>query len=167
MDDYSYFSQDKRFGLKLTKSLANEMFDFCLNDKSHETGGILIGHYTSDQSCAIVNLVKGPTSDSKSGRTWFYRGTKDLQVFLERLWRTNKNHYLGEWHYHPGGSPIPSVEDRMQMTQIANSKRYNCPEPILIIIGGQLEIGAYVFPKGYDYAKLKGENTQVRGNNGV
>ena len=148
MDDYSYFSQDKRVGLKLTKSLANEMFDFCLKDKSHETSGILIGHYTSDQSSAIVNLVKGPTSDSKSGRTWFYRGRKDLQVFLERLWRTSKHHYSGEWHYHPGGNLIPSEEDRMQMTQIANSKRYNYPEPILIIIGGQLEIGVYVFPKG-------------------
>ena len=55
---------------------------------------------------------------------------------LEERWREGY-HYLGEWHFHPRGSPTPSGNDRRAMAKIALDDVYRCPEPILVILGGR------------------------------
>ena len=47
-------------------------------------------------------------------------------------------YYLGEWHYHPKASPLPSSTDVNQMFRFANSSDLKCPEPILVIFGEDL-----------------------------
>jgi hypothetical protein len=47
-----------------------------------------------------------------------------------------KEHYLGEWHFHPFAAPSPSSIDYSQMAEIAVSRSWRCPEPVLLIIGG-------------------------------
>jgi len=101
-----------------------------------ETGGIILGRYSDDLKYAEILRVLGPTSDSASGGSWFIRGIRGLNRLLRTLWMLRKDYYLGEWHYHPNASPKPSLIDIAQMKVIARSESYNCPEPILIIIGG-------------------------------
>ena len=48
----------------------------------------------------------------------------------------NYSRNLGEWHYHPNASSLPSGIDNKQMIKLSRDKKLNCPEPILIIIGG-------------------------------
>ncbi|WP_262906255.1 Mov34/MPN/PAD-1 family protein [Hymenobacter terricola] len=126
--------------------------DICYEARGNETGGILIGEYTDQLSCATVTHLLGPTTDSQSGRTWLIRGTKGLRKIIGNYWKEKKQYYLGEWHFHPFALPDPSRQDLMQMREIACSSTYKCPEPILIIAGGdpskELRLRVFVFPKG-------------------
>lgn len=57
-------------------------------------------------------------------------------------------YYLGEWHYHPNTSAVPSSTDLKQMFILSKNNDLKCPEPILIIIGGNKsnwQISASVF----------------------
>ncbi len=134
------------------------MTSLCRKAKRSETGGILAGRYSEGHDCAVVTEVTGPPPDSRSGPTWFKRGVRGLQQLIERLWGQGRAYYLGEWHYHPYGPPNPSKADVAQMTEIASSNGYSCPEPLLLIIGGDpkmgLEIKVFVFQRGEGYLEL-------------
>ncbi len=132
-----FSSTDKRYSVKLSEESINEMRSL-IQYKLNETGGIVLGQYSDNLSIANVRNVTGPPSDSKSGRTWFVRGINGLKKLLYRLWE-DKIYYLGEWHFHPKSKPKPSFQDISQMKKIATDQQYQCPEPILIIIGGTSE----------------------------
>lgn len=127
------------------------MVDICARAGGQETGGILIGHYSDGLDHAVISNVIRPPSDSRAGRAWFRRGVVGLNSILNRLWRGRRGYYIGEWHSHPSADPRPSPADCAQMAQIAVSDSYNCPEPILVIIGGgpdrEWEFGTFVFPR--------------------
>lgn len=105
------------------------------NSASIETGGILIGYY--DVSChnAIITEITNAPIDSNSGRSWFHRGVIGLKQLLIQRWKIKEDYYLGEWHLHPKSSPQPSHVDISQMKKISKDKRYNCREPLLLIVG--------------------------------
>lgn len=123
----------------------------------NETGGVLMGRYNGELNVATVTRVVGPPPDSRRGRSTFVRGTRGLQQLIERLWRVDE-YYLGEWHFHPGGTARPSSVDIRQMKRISESGAYNCPEPILIVVGGmplaELEVVAHVFPRNRESIRL-------------
>jgi len=133
-----YKSSDSRFGLNINARCISDILACVQKAGKKETGGILIGSYNQQRNIAIVSKVTGPASDSKSGHAWFIRGTKGLQKILDTYWQTGQ-YYLGEWHFHPNAAPDPSFCDSTQMIQIATSRQYNCPEPLLLIIGGSVK----------------------------
>ena len=116
-----------------------------------------MGRYNEELDMATVTRVCGPPPDSRRGRSTFVRGTGGLQQLIEGLWRVNQ-YYLGEWHFHPGGTARPSSVDVRQMKRISESDEYNCPEPILIVVGGmppdEWEMVAYVFPRNCESIRL-------------
>jgi integrative and conjugative element protein (TIGR02256 family) len=99
-----------------------------------ETGGILIGRYSADLALAVVVRATAPPSDSRAGATWFERGIVGVDKLLEQAWE-NGLHYLGEWHFHPGGLPHASASDRAEMRKIASDKETRCTTPVLVILG--------------------------------
>ncbi|MFT3767498.1 MAG: Mov34/MPN/PAD-1 family protein [Minicystis sp.] len=116
-----------------------------------ETGGILAGDYNEALDCARVVKVSAPPRDSRAGAWSFERGIDGLGDWLATLWRGRRRmYYLGEWHYHPHASPEASAQDRAQMVAVAREKAYACPEPLLVILGGDADRGwelrVYVFP---------------------
>lgn len=140
-----FWSEDGTFGLRIESQILQNILDECEQSASNETGGILVGHYSDNLSCAVITQQSGKPDDSWSGRSWFSRGTAGLQKWLDRLWNANeRRYYLGEWHYHPGGAPEPSATDRNQMTQIARDTSYKCPEPVLLIVGGTATDPSYL-----------------------
>lgn len=153
-----YWNNTSDFGMTLNTEFEVEMLVECKKSLPNETGGILIGAYTQGNSIAEISKITGPPPDSKYGRYTFFRGTHGLKKLLNDYWEKHQQYYLGEWHFHPFGAPVPSHQDIRQMQQIANSRRYNCPEPILLIIGGNpfenLKINVYVFPRGKEYITL-------------
>lgn len=158
MKNLEFWSVDNRYGLRIYAHELSLMIDLCRKSDSLETGGVFFGKYTTAHDCAIITEIVGPSTDSQSGKTWFKRGIKGLKKKIDSLWRNRNEYYLGEWHFHPSGAPQPSRTDENQMQQIAESSRYNCPEPILIIVGGfvpnQLRMQVYVFPRGRTYVEL-------------
>lgn len=155
-----YKSADNRFGLDINANCIDGILTYVQKAGNKETGGILIGSYSKQRDIAIVSKITGPPKDSRSGHTWFSRGTRGLQFLLNKYWQANQ-YYLGEWHFHPNSSPDPSFCDKTQMTQIASSRQYNCPEPLLLIIGGSLtnySIRTFVVVGGKVLVELKFDN---------
>lgn len=144
-DNILFRSADGRFNLLISECLRNEMHTFCAAAHPLETGGILVGRYNCRRDTAIITMVAGPPADSTSKRTRFYRGVHGLQSTLDDHWSKGE-YYLGEWHYHPDGSPHPSDTDQRQMRDIAGDSHAQCPEPILIIVGANRTISVQVFP---------------------
>jgi integrative and conjugative element protein (TIGR02256 family) len=161
--DSHFATSGGKFHLHLTGAALTRMIQVCRESKGNEVGGILVGFYTEDHTTAIVTNVSTPSDDSKAGRTWYLRGVRRLRSWLRLLWQQNvRQYYLGEWHSHPGGSPVPSKQDIDQMIQIAVDENYQCREPILAIIGGGVraksKMKAYVFPQGRRYLEFMDEH---------
>lgn len=146
-------SADRRFGLTLPGAHLEKMLRLARKAAPLETGGVLAGRYNDDLDCALVTDVSDPPSDSTARRTAFDRGITGLQSWLSKLWSSAKrSYYIGEWHFHPGGTPTPSHQDAAQMRDVARDRAYKCPEPVLLILGGDpnasWEVAAYVFTSG-------------------
>jgi integrative and conjugative element protein (TIGR02256 family) len=105
-----------------------------------EVGTSLIGRYADNGWRAIVVGLAPLATDSKGSRNEFYRGVKGLRQFYRKLFKRfhRQRHYVGEWHSHPNGSPSPSTTDRVNQNAVAADHQTDCPEAILIILGGQL-----------------------------
>ena len=128
-------TEDGRFSVVIQDDLLNYLQELSVESAPLETGGILIGSYAEGGNTASVTRVEGPPPDSKRERTRFYRGIGGLQDLLVALWKSGE-HYLGEWHSHPGGLSEPSRGDVRQMRTIAEDHEAHCPEPILVVIRG-------------------------------
>ena len=155
--DAAFRSTDGRFRLFIGADPLAHILDSCLDSHPLETGGVLIGHYGETLDTAIVTRVTGPPPDSQRRRTAFYRGTQGLQELLRALWRKNE-YYLGEWHYHPGGSPEPSSTDIRRMQEIAENDDARCPEPILLVAGADCEMTLHIFPCNQETVRLTPEH---------
>lgn len=111
------------------------VYRLCEESNPYETGGIIIGNYSNDGSTAYISEILTFPADSIKEKTFFKRGIKGLKKRLDMLWNDGY-YYVGEWHYHPDSIPTPSSSDIKQMISFSQNKKLNCPEPILIIIGG-------------------------------
>jgi len=163
-----FWSKDDLFGLKLPEVRIKELLRLCGRSSPHETGGILLGRYSNALDSALVMSITKAPADSQSGRTWFVRGVRGLQSKINTMWRRKQGYYLGEWHFHPFGEPSPSDTDSSQMREIARSPQYQCPEPVLLIIGGDppkyWTARAFIFLRGRkSYIEMFASRNELRG----
>ncbi len=140
MQVFDYVSDNNRFGIRIPEDLINKAILIC-NSSKKETGGILIGDYSSDQRWANIKDATNPPKDSKYGFSTFFRGIHGLKELLDYEWKNNGCYYIGEWHYHPKVLPHPSPKDIRQMILFSKDYELKCPEPILLIIGGDKSFG--------------------------
>jgi len=157
--DMEFRSEDSCYGLQIAGDHIRSLLRLCRRTSPFETGGILLGHYSVSHDRAIVTDIAKAPPDSRSGRDWFIRGVRGLQRKIDRLWRRNQGYYLGEWHFHPFGLPLPSSTDIGQMLEIAESEQYHCPEPVLLIIGGdpanKWSAKAFVFRRREGFIEMR------------
>lgn len=130
-----YWSNDRRFGVRIPADVVNELHRFCISSDGCETGGILIGRYSEDMRCAEVTEVSGPPEDSRRSRSWLFRGIMGLADRLRHCWDRRREYYLGDWHFHLSGDLAESLIDITAMVKISRSERTDCPEPVSLIIG--------------------------------
>ncbi|ABK05652.1 hypothetical protein Arth_4483 (plasmid) [Arthrobacter sp. FB24] len=106
-----------------------------------ETGGILVGHYTvtkpNGQRDAVVTDVIGPGPAATRSRIAFEPDTEWQTAELSRVYalRDRRVSYLGDWHTHPTGQPVPSLRDLKTLETIAAHTAARCPEPFMAILG--------------------------------
>lgn len=152
-----FYSHDGRFAVTLDISAIRVMVGNSATAHRMETGGILIGRYDIDHSTAIVVESTPKPKDSVFNWFSFRRGSSGLKQLLIKRWNVGL-HYLGEWHYHPGGSSEPSNSDHHAMAKIAENPKYDCHEPILVIIGGRppemFEFSVTVYPVAQNHVRL-------------
>jgi len=124
-----------------------------------EIGSALVGRYAPDGKRATVVGMAPVPADSKSYRYEFVRGIRGLREFFASLFaKTNgRQHYVGEWHSHPGGEAEPSSTDDENMGGIARDPVARCPECILVLVainGDAVERGVFVYSKARGRVKL-------------
>jgi integrative and conjugative element protein (TIGR02256 family) len=152
INNMRYSSADGRFGLDVGEKEFSKILKDCQGSDGHETGGILVGKYTKNHDCALTTVITTAPNDSSKKRTTFFRGSEGLSDILGDLWTKKKEYYLGEWHFHPFAVPTPSGIDINQMREIARTTSYKCPEPVMLILGGdpvgEYVVRVFVFPDG-------------------
>ena len=120
-----FWSEDRRYGVRIPADVLKVIHD--LTDQSHpiETGGILIGHYSEDRRLALITQASIPPRGSRASRWLFVRSAGGFNRFLRSLWNTPKRrYYIGEWHYHPARNVVPSHQDQQQLRDIASTDSY-------------------------------------------
>ena len=158
-ENFEFWSPDRKFGVIISPLILKNLRDKCKLSNNIETGGILIGNYCLNYSCAKIISITDAPRDSIKSHNLFVRGIENLQKIINSLWADGIAYYIGEWHYHPSKFIEISSGDIKQMKKISRSKKYNCPEPICIILGKTVEnilnIACYVFPKNKEPVELK------------
>ena len=135
-----FVARDHSVAIVVTQAIRESLLRYCVDAGQNETGGILIGHYTPLRDQAVITQLTGPPPDSTAGPTWFVRGVTGLQRLINRAWR-RRDFYLGEWHFHPFAAAEPSDRDRRQILDFAKNPNYRCPEPVLLVVGGDPSAG--------------------------
>lgn len=135
MDNLFFQDKNRIYKINLKKEAYEQMLYYCNESNPYETGGILIGNYSLDQTTANILQITPPPKNSKHSKCKFHRSSSGLKKILDATWNQGQ-YYLGEWHYHPNSLSFPSSTDKTQMMSFSQNKQLNCPEPILIIIGG-------------------------------
>ena len=163
MADKQFRSPDKRIGVQITDAEMSRIIKQCGQAGRKETGGILVGRYTPNHDFAVVTAASNAPKDSRAGGTWFSRGVDGLQHWLNGLWKS-KSYYLGEWHFHPFALATPSGDDVAEMKLIANTESSHCPEPILMIVGGNPNTDRHVKVFVYVVGEGLSELPEMRGD---
>lgn len=140
MYNYEAWIPDKQYGIRIPSHVIQNILNYCKKNPNQETGGILVGYYNRNHDCAIVTDCSGPPKDSKSSSSAFWRGIIGLQKWIIDLWRQKRRrYYLGEWHFHTKPITSPSTDDKEQMIKNAKNIKLQCPESVMVIIGGDPE----------------------------
>lgn len=153
------WNENRKYGISISFIHLRQLLNICINADSIETGGIIVGYYQKNYSCAAITDITDAPSDSERSNNIFIRGIKGLQKIVDKIWRRDKTYYLGEWHYHTGSCCESSYQDIKRMKAISISDDYCCPEPISIIIGIQkrsiYKMCCYVFPRSKEVVILR------------
>jgi len=150
MSKILFSSDDNKFFVEINQLILENIKIECVKTGNKETGGILIGYYSELNTKATISMITGPPNDSIHSESTFERGINGLNNIIDNQWNSNR-YYLGEWHFHPNSSSKPSYTDDLQMKKFANDDLLQCPEPILLIIGGvpdlEWEVSVYVYTR--------------------
>jgi len=120
-----------------------------------ETGGILIGHITEDGDYMITRAT-GAGPNAIKMKDYFIKDKFFCQKELEKAFKElgKEGLYLGEWHYHPQGTNLPSGQDIKSLAQIAKQENYRIDFPILIILSPSYDFALTIHNKNNQCIKL-------------
>lgn len=123
-----------------------------------EYGGLFVGRYVNDNKEVLIEETVLPKKFRSSAFS-FERGVEGLRKLLRDFFEQSPSLiYVGEWHTHPDGMPIPSSTDSSALRTIAAHEEVSIENPILLIIGVRsdaYEIGFHVLHQNniYGYEK--------------
>lgn len=116
-----------------------------------ETGGLLFGERNDLVKAVWVDEVSGPPPDSIGSSAGFICGIQGTaELAREKTLRTRELvRYLGMWHTHPGGLPVPSETDMRGIEQLMSTTGNLRGKPFMLIVGvdegDQYAAAAYLF----------------------
>ena len=113
-----------------------------------ETGGHLFGERDSASRVVWIDEITGPPPDSKATPDGFVCGTAGVSDIAEAK-KTNScgaTRFIGMWHSHPQGEPVPSPTDHQAMHDLVagTDGRPRQQHGLLLIVGGDLGANARV-----------------------
>ncbi len=107
-----------------------------------ETGGHLFGERDSASLVVWIDEITGPPPDSEATPDGFVCGTAGV-IDVSEAKKTNScgaTRYIGMWHSHPQGKPVPSPTDHQAMQRLVAGAdgRPRQQHGLLLNVGGDL-----------------------------
>jgi len=98
-----------------------------------ETGGWLLGYWAAD--CTAVVLTHATPPGPRGAPDGVSISGHGHAACFEEAWDRSGGHvtFLGDWHTHPGGVPLPSSTDRAAMKQLSENAAFDTPTPLIAI----------------------------------
>jgi len=136
----------------LTQTAKETILEEVKKVKRIETGGILIGFEMEEREIVVLR-ASGPGPKAVMIETRF---EKDIEYCQQQLVEASREFgirglYVGEWHFHPSGSNLPSPLDIKSMYEIANQENYATDQPAMIIVGPDHNMSGTIHPIGSKY----------------
>ena len=102
--------------------------------KHHETGGPLVGYISEDNALVVVD-AGGPGPKAEHSFFSVLIDGANAQNFCNEIYDSSGGDYdyIGDWHRHMCFSLVPSKDDEIAMTKMANFKYCPVKNPITII----------------------------------
>ncbi len=122
----------------LPRLLIQRLVDAADAHGDNETGGMLVGYEGAERSDEIVVTdVIGPGPRARHGEYAFNPDGAWQRRQLARLYRASGRvtTFLGDWHSHPRGLPLPSETDVATAARTAANERARAPRPLTLIVG--------------------------------
>lgn len=76
-----------------------------------ETGGILLGHDEETEGTTRLTAAGAPGPRAVRRPHFFLRDLDHARMLAAKAWDDDHSQWIGEWHTHPLGLPIPSELD--------------------------------------------------------
>lgn len=133
---FSHAANDPAWTIRISSPAKISMSDERKKAKKVETGGLLFGRIDVLKRTLHVTRAVPPPPDSQGSQYAFHRGIEDVPELVERITRLTGGqiNYVGEWHTHPRGRPIPSPTDLQAVNEIrSNLDRVGRPTHIIIV----------------------------------
>lgn len=120
-----------------------------------ETGGMLVGYESPEDAHAVVvtGLIEGGPN-ARQGQNFFHPDGRWQRTELARVYERSGRveTFLGDWHSHPHGLPLPSPTDLRTAARTAANKRARAPRPLTLIVGRHADenwvLAAFRFERG-------------------
>jgi integrative and conjugative element protein (TIGR02256 family) len=98
-----------------------------------ETGGPLFGYENYGELVITRAYLPGPRA---LHFPWLYRPDRAaVQAAIDEVYEQThgRERWIGSWHSHPLGRPIPSIVDRHTAGRDAREKAVSCSAPVMLI----------------------------------
>lgn len=76
-----------------------------------ETGGILLGHDEEPEGTTRLTGAGAPGPLAVREPRFFLRDLEHARMLAAKAWEHDRSQWVGEWHTHPLGRPVPSDLD--------------------------------------------------------
>jgi integrative and conjugative element protein (TIGR02256 family) len=135
--------------------LANQMLAAVQAHGDRETGGMLVGYEGDErpEEVVVTSLIAGGPNASHREYTFRPDGRWQRKE-LARLYAASGRvmTFIGDWHSHPHGLPLPSPTDLKTAARTAANKRARAPRPLTLIVGRDKEgdwlLAAFRYQRG-------------------
>lgn len=103
-----------------------------------ETGGVLLGYWTTSPGEVVVTHMVGPGRYAIHHPYSFVPDADYHEQEIARLYEEANRRitYLGDWHTHPHGAAYLSRQDCRTLRRISNHREARAPEPLMAILAG-------------------------------
>ena len=128
--------------------MLDEMMQDLLLWYPNETGGVLMGYWSSNEAI-ITGIIYGGPSAIRAKMSFIPDHTYQKISIAEWYKKSERTEtYLGDWHTHPNANAYLSIIDKQTFRKIANYKQARLTNPIMIVLGTRPnEIKAWVYKK--------------------
>lgn len=103
-----------------------------------ETGGILMGYWTSDRMSVVITDIIGPGAAARLGTRGFRPDSESQLAEIDRIYTGSGRviTYLGDWHTHPSGPQALSLTDLRTLHRIATDPAARAPHVLMGLLVG-------------------------------